>query len=262
VDVRLGLNVISEKVVGSGIEIRAHLVKGTKPVTNAKLTAAVQVPVGPSLETKVRDAYRKHILRYNKSPVDPKVLKKYPDISPRAVFIRKLTGDDQGQKPLVRTRTVRVPLRHVGKGFYSGVLSKDFTTTAGEYTVTVKGSGVAYQRVFSRQVQLNPGPIDYEKSFGEIAMLKSAVKKSIYLLRVYAADRFGNAITRPSLADRIKADVKDAQLFREPSISFGAMQRELTVSPGKRPVLDRVRIDNQKVKVIDNKGTQRGSGLH
>jgi hypothetical protein len=150
----------------------------------------------------------------------------------------------------------------VGKGFYSGVLSKDFTTTAGEYTVTVKGSGVAYQRVFSRQVQLNPGPIDYEKSFGEIAMLKSAVKKSIYLLRVYAADRFGNAITRPSLADRIKADVKDAQLFREPSISFGAMQRELTVSPGKRPVLDRVRIDNQKVKVIDNKGTQRGSGLH
>lgn len=254
VSVRLGLDLISGKVVGSGIEIKARLLSGKRPVTNARLTAAVKVPVGHSLSTTIRNAYRKHILQYKKSPVDPRVFKKYPDISARAVFIRKLKGDSQ--KPLVQTETVTVPLRHVGKGYYTGVLKGNYTTTAGQYTVTVKGSGRGYQRVFSKQVQLRPGAVDYKKSFGEMVMMKSAVKKPVYLLRVYATDKFGNAVTCPSLAERVKSDVKGAKLYREPLITFGAMERVLTVSPRKKPVLKRVRIDGRQVRVIKTGRTQ------
>jgi len=254
VNVRLGLDILSEKVVGSGIEIQARLLSGKRPITNARLTATVQVPVGHSLNTIVRNAYRKHILRYQKPPVDPGVFKKYPDISSRAIFIQKLTGDTQ--KPLVQTETITVPLRHVGKGYYTGVLKGNHTTTAGQYTVTVKGTGRGYQRVFSKQVQLRPGALDYKKSFGEIVMMKSEVEEPVYLLRVYAADKFGNAITYPSLAERVKSDVKGAELYRKPSITFGAMERVLTVSPRKKPILERVRIDGNHVKVIKNGETQ------
>ena len=50
--------------------------------------------------------------------------------------------------------------------------------------------------------------------------------------------------------------VLGAELYREPSITFGAMERVLTVSPRKKPILERVRIDGIHVKVIKTGGTQ------
>ena len=255
VGVRLGMDVKSERMVGGPIEIRAKLAYGKKPVTNARLTAEVQVPVGPSLETTIQQAYRGHLLRYKTSPVDLKVVKKNPDLSPRAAFIHKIAGDKQ--ESLIKMRTLNVPLRHIGKGIYSGVLKEAYTTTAGVYKVTVKCSGREYHRTFSKQVRLQPGKIDYERSFGEMLIMKAADQRPVWLIRVNAVDRFGNAITHPSLFERIKLKVSGASLFRKPVIAFGGFQQKLTVTPKQKPALDMLIIDGRQVKIVKSGRTER-----
>ncbi len=173
------------------------------------------------------------------------MLKKKLDISPRAAFIKKITGDEQ--EPLVNTRSINVPLQHTGNGFYSGVLDRAYTSTAGQYRVTVKCSERRFHRNFSRQLRLHPGKIDYGKSFAEILMVKSEEEKSIWMLCVYPVDRFGNAITAPSLIKRVKAQVKGASMYKRPEIVFGTFQQQLRVPPGQKPVLVMVTIDGHRV---------------
>lgn len=246
VGARLGMDVKSGGVAGGIVKIQAHLAYSKKPVTNAKLMATIQVPVEASLETMLRQASRDYMLKYKTTPIDPSVLKKKPDISPRSAFIRKITGDEQ--EPLVKTRSINVPLQHTGNGFYSSVLDRAYTTTAGQYRLTVKCSERRFHRNFSRQLRLYPGKIDYGKSFAEILMVRSIEKKPIWMLCVYPVDRFGNAITAPSLVERVKAKVKGASMFKKPEIIFGTFQQQLRVSPRQKPVLVMVTIDGHRVR--------------
>jgi hypothetical protein len=247
VGVRLEMDLKSTGLVGNPIKIQAHLAEGKKPIKDAKLTATVQVPVNTSLATRLRQASRDYMLKHKRIPVDPVELKKHPDISPRAAFIRKITGEKQ--EPLVKTRSIDVPLQHKGNGIYSGMLKGDYTTIAGQYRVTVKCNEKRFHRTFSKQVRLDPGKIDYGKSFAEMLMVKSEERESIWMLRVYPVDRFGNAITAPSLVERVKIAVKNARIFKKAEISLGAFQRELSVSPGQKPVLNMVTIDGNRLKI-------------
>ncbi len=247
VGIRLGMDIKSQGVVGGNIKIQARLADGKKPVTKARLSAVVQVPIRQSLTTTLRNISRKHIRKYQTAPVDSKELNKHPDISPRAAFIKRITTDKQ--KPLLKTRSVKVSLRHIGKGVYTGSLKGKNATIAGAYRVTVISKNKKFQRTFSKQLQLQPGEIDYRKSFAEIAVVKSARNKPNWLFRVYAVDRFGNAITDPSLAKRIKADLKGARLFRQPETTLGAWQQKVSVYAGQKPVLKTVTIDGRTVKI-------------
>lgn len=254
VGVQLGMDVESEGVVGVPIKVRAKLFSGRRPVTNARLTAEVQVPVGLSLETTIQKTYRNYILKYEKSPIDPKELKRYPDISPRAVFIRKISGNNQ--ENLVKSENVKVILKHIGKGIYTGILPEKYTTTAGKYNVNVTALGRTYHRNFAKQVRIQPGKIDFERSFGEILKIKRPDQEPLWMLRVNAVDHHGNVITCPSLFERTKTEVKDAKLYRKPSIEFGALQHVLTVKPGVKPKLNFVNIDGRKVKILQSRVTR------
>jgi hypothetical protein len=160
---------------------------------------------------------------------------------------------------LVKTRSINVPLKHTGNGFYSGVLDRDNTTTAGLYRVTVKCSERRFHRNFSRQLRLHPGKIDYRKSSAEILMVKSEEQKPIWMLCVYPVDRFGNAITAPSLIKRVQAKVRGASMYKRPEIVFGTFQQQLRVYPGQKPVLAMVTIDGQRLgtKRIDVRKSPR-----
>lgn len=250
VGVRLEMDAKSEGIAGGFIKIQAHLADGKKPVTNAKLTATIQVPVKASLETTLRQASRDYVLKYKKPPVDPTVLKRNPDISPRAAFIRKITGDKQ--ELLVKTRSINVPLQHTGNGFYSGVLKGAYTTTAGVYRVTVKCSEKRFHRNFSRQLRLHPGKIDPTRSFSEILEVKSIKGQSTWLLRIYPADKFGNAITATSLVDQVKVKVKGAELVKKPEIIYdSAIQQQLRVSLRPKPKLEMVKIGDEEMKIME-----------
>ena len=248
VGVRLEMDVTSEGKVGELIRIQARLTDGEKPIEDANLTATVQVPVNASLETKLRKESRNYIMEHKASPVDPLVLERNPDISPRAAFIRKIT--DGGQETLVETRSITIALQHEENGVYSGVL-KDNTTIAGAYRVTVECSEERFHRTQSRQLRLRPGEIAHENSFAEILEIQPEGKEPIWLLRTYPADNFGNAITDPSLIDQIKAEVKGAELVRKPEITFDStFQQQLSVSPGRKPELQMMKIGDKEVKVV------------
>jgi len=247
VGVRLEMDVKSEAIAGGFIEIHAHLADGMEPVVDANLVATVQVPVEASLETILRDASRDYMLIYRRPPVEPAELDRNPDISSRGLFIQKIMGDRR--EPLVYSRSVNVSLEHTGNGFYSGVLDNAYTTTAGVYQVTVKCSERRFDRNFSRELRLDPGRIDYEGSYAEILMLRQTEDEQLYLLRVYPVDRFGNAITDPSLLERVKAEVRGVSLSERPEIVFGSFQQELRVPFGKEPTLVKVTIDDREVKI-------------
>ncbi len=247
VGVRLEMDLKSKGIVGGPIAIQAHLAHGKEPVKDARLTATIQMPVDSSFETKLRQAARNHMLRYKTIPVDLGELKEFPDASPHAVFIRKMT--DQRPELLIKTRSMDIQLEHKGNGFYSGLLKGDFTTTAGQYTVTVKCGEKKFHRTFSKQLRLYPGKVNHEKSFAEILRVKSITRDPIWLLRIYPVDQFDNAITTPLLVERVKAVVKDTRMFKKTEIAFGAFQQELSVLPGQKPLLIRVTIDGNRVKV-------------
>jgi Mg-chelatase subunit ChlD len=246
--VRLEMDVTSEGKVGELIRIRARLTDGEKPIEDANLAATVQVPVNASLETKLRKESRNYIMEHKASPVDPSVLEENPDISPRAAFIHRITDDER--ETLMETRSITIALQHEGKGVYSGVL-KDNTTIAGAYKVTVECSEERFHRTQSRQLRLRPGEIVPENSFAEILEIEPEGKEPIWLLKLYATDKFGNAITDPSLIDQIRAEVKGAELVGEPGVAFDStFQQQLSVLPGQKPELQMMKIGDKEVKVI------------
>ena len=245
VGVRLAMDAVSAGKVGYPIEITAQLMDGKKPVKINRLYAAVQVPV-VSLDTIMRKASRAHMLRYKTPPVDPRVLVKKPDLSYRAAFIGKLKG--KKHRPLVKTRSVKVPLKYVGKGLYKGVLERKYTTAAGKYNVTVECNEKRFHRNFSKQLRLQPGMVDHEKSSAEILNVKSEGGKYNWLLRCYPTDKFGNAITAPLLAKGINAGMEKGKLVQTPKVVFGAFQQKLHVSPGQKPKLLKVTINGKTIK--------------
>lgn len=245
VGVRLAMDAVSAGKVGYPIEITAQLMDGKKPVKINKLYATVQVPV-VSLDTIMRKASRAHMLRYKTPPVDPRVLVKKPDLSYRAAFISKLKG--KKHQPLVKTRSVKVPLKYVGKGLYKGVLGSKYTKAAGKYNVTVECNEKKFHRNFSKQLRLQPGKVDHKKSSAEILNVKSEGGKYNWLLRCYPTDKFGNAITAPSLAKGINAGTEKGKLVQTPKAVFGAFQQKVYVSPGQKPKLLKVTIDGKTIK--------------
>jgi hypothetical protein len=80
-------------------------------------------------------------------------------------------------------------------------------------------------------------------------MLRQTGGESHYLLRVCPVDRFGNAITDPSLLERITSEVTGVQPSRRPEIVFGSYQQELRGDPDKEPTLVTVTIDGRKMKI-------------
>lgn len=251
VGVRMVMDVKLKGRVGENVEIMARITTGNKPVTNAKPVAMVQIPVAPSLDTILQSASRNHILKYQRLPVSQTTLKKNPDVSSRAALIKQISKDSR--KSPVKTRIRKVSLKHRGNGIYTGILSQKFTTTAGQYQVTVTTANKRYHRNFSKQVRLHPGKVDHERSFAEINMVTSSKRKTDWLLRVYAFDKFGNALTHPTLLKRVKVQVKNARLFRTPEIKFGAVQRKLSVTGKEKPVLEGVSIDGKSLKIKRSK---------
>jgi hypothetical protein len=250
VNTRLQMDATSQGVVATPIHINARLTTRGKPVKDAKLIAEIRVPVKTSLETKIRKASRDYIKKYQVMPVDPAMFtkKKQVDISPRSALIHKITEGKPGT--LIETRTLTVPLQYKGKGVYSGVLEGRYTQIAGQYTVTVKCLNREFHRSFSKQLRLHPGKIDYVKSFAEILRVKPKKEKASWLLRSYPTDRFGNAITASSLINRMKVSLKNAETAERFKIAFdSSFQRLLKVSPGKKPRLKTLKIDNKKVKL-------------
>jgi len=247
VGVRLGMEVEARGVVGTPLKIRAYLTEGGKPITNAQVSAIVQIPVQASLETIVQREFRNYILKIRALPVDPIVLKENPDISLRSAFLRQIAGP--GQESLVKTKGVSLPLQPDGKGYYTGTLKEEFSTVAGEYLVTVTAADRGSHRYFTRQVRLNSGELNYDNSFAELVKVKTDRAEAIsWLLQVYAVDRFGNAVTTPSLLDRVKAKVSGS-LLQRPEIVFGCLQYQLSVEEGQMPVLKSVTLDGKEIKI-------------
>lgn len=249
--VRLEMDVGATGLVGRPIKIKARLTDRGKPVKVDRLTATIQVPVDASLDTKLRNAAREYILKYKTMPVDRLVLKKNPDISLRAALIHKIT--DGRPETLVKKRSITVPLKYDGDGFYSGSL-KDNTTVAGDYTATVKCSEEKFDRVQSRQIRLRPGKLDPGRSFSEILQAKTVDGRPLWLLRTYPADRYGNAITAPSLVDQMTARVKGAKLVKKPTIIYdGSFQQRLRVLPRQKPKLEMMKIGREEIRIQKEK---------
>jgi hypothetical protein len=247
VRVRLGMDVVAAGQVGYPIEITAQLMDGKKPVKTENITATVQVPV-VSLNTVLQKASRSHMLRYKTPPVDPRILVKKPDLSVRSVFINKLKG--KKQRPLVKTKSVKVPLKYVGKGLYKGVLDEKYTTAAGKYDVTVTCNEKTFQRNFSKQLRLKPGKVNFKKSSFDVLPLKTNEGES-WLLCVYPTDRFGNAVTCPSLTKDINAGLEKGKLVRTPKVVLGAFHQKLSVAKGQKPKLSKVTVKGNRIKQIE-----------
>jgi hypothetical protein len=250
VGVRMSMTAIAEEgIVGLPVKIKAQLTDGKIPITEARVSAEVQMPVGPSLETILQQTSREHILGTRRLPVDPNVLRERPDVSARGEFIKRIMGD---RGKLVETKTVRVPLKHTGKGFYEGFLSEEYTTTAGEYDITVKCYGEGFHREFAEQVRLNPGEIDYERSSADVVMIEPTSREEeegpTWLLRVHAVDRFGNAIIDPSLIERVKSEVRGAKVSKS-NITLGTIQQKLSSYEGQRPELEKVTLDGRPIRI-------------
>ena len=244
VGVSLGIDAVSVGTAGYPIEITARLMDGKKPVESKKVMATVQIPM-VSMEGVLLKAARAHMVRAKTPPVDPKVLAGNPDVTARSVFIDRIKTETQ--QPLVKTRTVEVPLKHIGKGIYKGVLKENYTTVAGKYNITVTCIEKTYQRNYTKHLRLRPGKLDFNKSSYDILPLKTNVGES-WLFCVYPSDKFGNPITCPSLTKRIKANLVLGQKFSTPEIVFGTFQQKLSVPRGQKPKLTKVTLDGRLIK--------------
>jgi hypothetical protein len=253
VGVRLETDVVSIGEVGSPITIKARLTDQGHPVKDASVIAVVKVPVGISLDTKLRNLSRDYMLKHKMIPVDQTLLKQYQDLSARSAFVYKIT--DGTPQTLIETRTIQVPLFYDGNGYYSGMVEGGKTTIAGDYYVTVKCQETKFQRTISEQIRLNPGKISHLKSFAEILKLRTKDEKPLWLLRTYPVDQYGNAVTVPSLVNQLKAEVAGVEQVGSPEIVFdSAFQQQLTVSPGKTPKLKMMKIGDKKIKTKNGAG--------
>lgn len=256
VGARLAFDVKSKGTVGTPLFITAHLADRGKPIKTSGLTATVLVPADSSLETKLRQAARKHMMRYGTLPIDPVQLRKEPDIDPRAAFVHKIT--DGQQHKLMTTRAVKVELHHETDGTYKGVL-KDATQIAGEYKVTLTYRDEKADRVQSKSVRLAPASIDYERSFAELLALKGPRdERSHWLVRVYLMDGFGNAISNRSLMRDLEIWVRGAELDEKPRVAFdSAFEQPLRVIARRMPVLERVSVGGKDLRIVQTKGVAK-----
>jgi len=248
VAVRLGIDTFAEGIAGTPIEIHARIMDGKKPVNNAQVTATIQVPVGSSMETLLQEASQKYIQETKHLPGSYIMQSKQPDISPRGILIKKINGD-RDESP-VKTRTVTIRMQHTEKGHYIGILKNRYTSIAGEYNISVTCSGRTFQRNFTKQIRIQPAEIDFRKTHAQLVRVKSPVlreTKPTWVLRVYAKDRFGNAVTTPTLLERVKVEVAGARMAA-PTISLGTFQQKLNIFPSQRPALEKVKIDGRIIK--------------
>ncbi len=249
VGARLAFDVKSKGVVGTPLVIKAHLADRGEPIKTSGLTATVQIPADSSLTTKLRQAAREHMLKYGTLPIDPMQLRKDPDMNPRAAFVHKIT--DGQQHKIMKTRVVDVKLQHEADGTYTGFL-KDDTKVAGEYKVTMTYRDERADRVQSKSVRLAPAPIDYERSFAELLVLKGTRDdRPRWMVRVYLADEFGNAITSRSLMRDLQVIVRGAELVKKPRVAFdSAIEQWLRVPTRQAPVLERVSIGGKDLRIV------------
>jgi hypothetical protein len=254
VGVQLHLDVMARGIVGEHIKIRARLTDRGLPVENADVRATVKVPSKRSFRTSLREASRKYLLEHKTFAVDPVALKEHPDLSRGAVLIQRLA---QGRpEAWLETRSVDVPLKHEGDGYYSGVLKAN-TEIAGTYEITVEASGRKYDRVVSKYVRLHAAKMDPSKSFAEIIEMKAADGSPTWLVRSYPTDRFGNAVTAPSLAGRMKVGLKGAEPIKGAVLGLdGAFEQHLRVLPRQRPEAV-IEMDEAKIKVRTPKRTEK-----
>jgi hypothetical protein len=239
--VRLALDDLPTLRVGEPIRIRARVDRSGVPVTDARPVAMVQAPFVGSLDARLRDLSRNYLLTHKARPPVGAVLEKQADISPRAA-LAQILGVDQQAEPVP---VIRVPLKHEGDGVYSGTLARH-TQVAGIYRVTVKASGDQFDRVQSQQIRVLPGDIDDRKSFAELLRLEPDGKAPFWLLRVYPQDRFGNAITNPSLSGLLKTDLRGGRPDDEPAVGIdGSIEQAIVPIVGRQPTLRSVRIGDR-----------------
>ncbi len=258
VAVRLAMDAESTGTVGSPINISAKLTNKGIPVNDANLTAKITIPLQSSLATTLRKASRDYIKKHGTLPVKVQNQTVKPaasaaDTSLKGLFINKIT--DGKPATLIRTKTVTVPLTPTGDGGYTGVLSGQHTRIAGQYTVTVVCRDRENLRNFSKQLRMSPGAVDYKKSFAELAKLKTQKENPVWVLRTYPTDTYGNAVTDPSLLQKMTVKLKGAQTAEPFKIGFDStFQRLLTVTPGKTPKLKSLKIGEKKIKVVKKGG--------
>lgn len=246
VGVRLALDLKTAGRVGTPIVIKAQLTDHGKPIRVSGLTATVQVPADSSLDSRLRQKARA-LLQRGIRPVDAQASQN-PDLSPRAAFAHTISYGRQ--QTLVATRTVKVPLRQEADGSYTGILSQS-TDIAGEYKVTVTYHDAHADRVQSTSVRLAPADLDPRSSSAELIALKDrAADRDQWLVRIYPADRFGNAITDPSLLADLRTSVRGAELDGKPSVGFdSAFEQPLRVAAGQRPTLAGVGLRGKELRV-------------
>jgi hypothetical protein len=79
--------------------------------------------------------------------------------------------------------------------------------------------------------------------------LKSNVGET-WLLCVYPTDRFGNAVTCPSLTKDINAGLEKGKLVRTPEVVLGAFHQTISVSKDQKPKLSKVMVKGKRIKKI------------
>lgn len=251
---RLRLDLKSKGIVGSALRIRALLKHLDKPIDDVQLVAKVRFPARASFETLLRKFGRELIAKTNRLPLDPEWREKSPDLSPRELFLKSLGDRRRELDQLYQTRTIEVPLKQVAPGAYEGVLDQ-VTRIAGEYKVTVEYSSEKADRTWSESIRMRPGRLDPDRSFGELAPVKDRSGKPVWLLRVYPADSFGNAIASGEALE-VDAVIGGGKPGGKTAIAFdSAIQQELIVDERRRPVLRRVAIGGKEIQIRRSEDT-------
>jgi hypothetical protein len=207
------------------------------------------MPEQMSLDSTLREMARGYMLKNKAVPIDPNDFKRNPDLWPRAVFINKIT---EGKPETIgRTRTVSVPLSHVGEGVYKGTL-KDSTQIAGGYDVTVVYRHLGTVRTQSRPVWLKPGPIEQSLSTAEILEIKAADRAPQWLLRVYPVDAYGNAVVDAAMLKQVEVSIDGGHVDETPEIAFdSALQQVIIPEPDRAPKLTGAAIGGKELKIIE-----------
>ncbi len=246
---RLRLDLRSKGIVGSALGIRARLERLGEPIDNARLVAKVQFPARVSFETLLRKFARELILQTGRLPLDPEWREKSKDLTPRELFLKSLGDRRRELDELAKTRTVEIALEQTGPGVYSGVLEQ-VTQIAGEYKVSVEYSTEKADRTWSESVRLRPGRLDPDRSSGELVVVKDASGKATWLLRVYPADTFGNALVSQAAVAGLEAVIDGAKPEGKPVVAFdSAVEQQLKVDGRRRPVLKRLTIGGKEIPI-------------
>jgi hypothetical protein len=250
VGTQLAVDVDTNGRVGSPIHVRAEVTFRGEPRDVDRLIATVQVPVGGSLESRLRRLGREWLRERRIYPVDPFDSRR-GDLSPRSAFIAKLTDGDP--QKLMRSETVELTLEPRGDGTFVGVFWQP-VEVAGDYLVTVALREKKADREWSRSVRLAAGEIDFKRSFAELIELKEPVGDDLrWLVRVYPTDRDGNAVTDPRLLEAMEVAVRGAEPMARPTIGFdSAVELWLKATKGT-PRLESVLVGGRKLRIEERR---------